>query len=338
MATRTIARLFDNYSDAAAAVRDLEAAGFPHDDISLVARGAEGGTTTPTTSTTDVADNGPGHTGASTGAGTGATLGTLVGGGAGLLAGIGALAIPGLGPIVAAGWLVAALTGAGVGAAAGGLLGALTQAGLGEEQAAVYAEGVRRGSNLVTVRADDSRAHEIDAILARHNAQDLDASSGRWDESGWVRHDSAPRAADDTMPARSTATAGMTSPTTGLGAATGIGTTTAAGQMGTRTGAGTRTDAAIGSPDGTPGNPPGTQASRGFDDVAGTNVSGARPQNETSRGAGTGMGGTSAPDGTPGNPPGTQVSRGLDKVAGTNVSGAHPENETNPNRNPNPAI
>jgi len=277
MTTRTIARLFDNYSDAAAAVRDLEAAGFPHDDISLVARGAESGTTTPATSTTDVADNGPGHTGAGTGAGTGATLGTLVGGGAGLLAGIGALAIPGLGPIVAAGWLVAALTGAGVGAAAGGLLGALTQAGLGEEQAAVYAEGVRRGSNLVTVRADEGRAHEIDAILARHNAQDLDSSTGRWDESGWVRHDSAPRAAGDMTPA----TAGMASPASGLGTAAGIGTTTAAGQMGTRTGLGTTTDAAIGSPDGTPGNPPGTQVSRGFDKVAGTNVSGAHPENET---------------------------------------------------------
>jgi hypothetical protein len=335
MATRTIARLFDNYSDAAAAVRDLEAAGFPHDDISLVARGAEdSSTTTPTTSTTDVADNGPGHTGAGTGAGTGATLGTLVGGGAGLLAGIGALAIPGLGPIVAAGWLVAALTGAGVGAAAGGLLGGLTQAGLGEEHAAAYAEGVRRGSNLVTVRADEGRAHEIDGILARHNAQELDVSSGRWDESGWVRNDGAPRGADDTMPARSPATSGMTTPGSGLGAATGIGTTTAAGQMGTHTGPGTRTDAALGSTDGMPGNPLGTQASRGLDDVAGTNVSGARPGNEAGRS--TGMG-SSQPDGTPGNPPGTQASRGFDKVAGTNVSGAHPENETNPNRNPNPA-
>ena len=312
MATRTIARLFDNYSDAAAAVRDLEAAGFQHDDISLVARGAEdGATTTSTTGTTDVTDNGPGHTGA----GTGATLGTLVGGGAGLLAGIGALAIPGIGPIVAAGWLVAALTGAGVGAAAGGLLGGLTQAGLGEEQAAAYAEGVRRGSNLVTVRADEGRAHEIDAILARHNAQDLDTSSGRWDESGWVRNDG--------MTGTGT---GMVSPAAGLGAAAGIGTTTAAGQMGTRTEPYDRTDAALGSPDGTPGNPPGTKLSRGLDDVAGTNVSGARPEHETGRG--TGMG-SSAPDGTPGNPPGTKLSRGFDEVAGTNVSGAHPENEAN---------
>lgn len=322
MATRTIARMFDNYSDAAAAVRDLEAAGFAHDDISLVARGAEDGTTTATTSTTDVAAEG--HTGAGTGGATGATLGTLVGGGAGLLAGIGALAIPGLGPIVAAGWLVAALTGAGVGAAAGGLLGALTQAGIGEEQAAVYAEGVRRGSNLVTVRADDSRATEIEEILARHNPQDYDATTGRWDEAGWTRHDT-------------TATGGLVDPAGGLGTTAGVGTTTAAGQMGTRTGTGSRTDASLvgGAPDGTPGNPPGTQLSRGFDKVAGTNVSGAHPENEMGStrnpdlAPGTRTGTlSSSPDGTPGNPPGTQASRGFDKVAGTNVSGAHPENET----------
>jgi hypothetical protein len=285
MAKRTIARLFDSYSDATAAVRDLEAAGFNHDDISLMARGNETGTTTDGTTATE-AD-------AATGGGTGATLGTLVGGGAGLLAGIGALAIPGIGPIVAAGWLVAAVTGAGVGAAAGGLLGALTQAGIGEEQAEVYAEGVRRGGNLVTVRTDDSRATEVEAIMQRHNAEAHDSTTGRWGEGGWVRNDAG------------------TDSTLGMGAATGLGSATG-----------------LGTPDGAPGNPPGTMASRGFDKLAGTNVSGAHPENE-----GTDL----RPDGTPGNPPGTKVSRGLDEVAGTNVSGAHPENEVNPNRNRTPS-
>jgi len=315
MATRIIARLFDSYADAAAAVRDLEAAGFVRDDISLVARGAEEGTTTTTDDATPAGSEGS----AATGGGTGATIGTLVGGGAGLLAGIGALAIPGLGPVVAAGWLVAALTGAGVGAAAGGLLGALTQAGIGEEQAEVYAEGVRRGGNLVTVRTEESRASEAEAVMLRHNGQDTDVRSGRWGDSGWTRHDAA------------------VDPASGLGTAAGVGTTTAAGEMGTRTGMGTRTDAALGgTPDGTSGNPPGTMASRGLDDVAGTNVSGARPENETRRG-GTGLGSGSAPDGTPGNPPGTKVSRGIDEAAGTNISGAHPENETGARRNPNPS-
>jgi hypothetical protein len=251
MATRTIARLFNSYADASAAVSDLESAGFAADDISLVARGADDGA-----STTETADR-SGQTGAATGGATGATLGTLVGGGAGLLAGIGALAIPGIGPVVAAGWLVATLAGAGVGAAAGGLLGALTQAGLGEEEAEVYAEGVRRGSNLVTVRADESRVAEVEAVMLRHNAQDTDPRTGRWEESGWVRHDTTPGVTGDPRASNPNATGvgpgamGVgVGGAAGLGTSAGMGTTAAGGSMGTRTDPGTRTDAAVG---GTPG-------------------------------------------------------------------------------------
>src|SRR5918997_6847702 len=178
MATRTIARMFDSYADASAAVRELEAAGFSHDDVSLIANRGDDATDGTTTTTETESDAG-------SGAGTGATIGTLIGGGAGLLAGLGALAIPGVGPIVAAGWLVAALTGAGVGAAAGGLLGGLTGAGLSEEHANVYAEGVRRGGNLVTVRTDESRVAEAEAIMARHNAADTDTLGTTYRESGW---------------------------------------------------------------------------------------------------------------------------------------------------------
>ena len=333
MATRTIARIFGSYSDAAAAVRDLEAAGFAADDISMVARGANGDPVT-----TDAHSDGD----AATGGGTGATIGGVIGGGAGLLAGIGALAIPGLGPVVAAGWLVATLAGAGVGAAAGGLLGALTGAGFGEDEAEAYAEGVRRGGNLVTVRTEESRVAEAEAVMRRHNAEQGPAVRGRWDDANWARTD------------------GMADP--------------ALGRSSARTGAGLATDSSFGAPDGTPGNPPGTMISRGVDEVAGTNISGAHPENERSSGswssapdgtrdnppgtkasrgfddvAGTNVSGArpenerssgswnSAPDGTPGNPPGTKVSRGIDEVAGTNISGAHPENDsTVPRRNPEP--
>jgi hypothetical protein len=277
MATRTIARLFDSYSDASAAVRDLEAAGFLRDDISLIAnRGEDGSTTTTTGDTTEET---------SSGAGTGAALGTLVGGGAGLLAGLGALAIPGLGPIVAAGWLVAALTGAGVGAAAGGLLGALTGSGLSEEESHVYAEGVRRGGNLVTVRTDDSRSAEVESIMLRHNAASADTRGADYRAGGWTGYDDA------------------AIPSSGLGTAAGVGTTTAAGQMGTRTGDYPRTDASLvgGPPDGTPGNPPGTKLSRGVDEVAGTNISGAHPENEAKGATGSTKPGT-ATGGVTGNP------------------------------------
>ncbi|MGG5822647.1 hypothetical protein [Falsiroseomonas sp. HW251] len=181
MATRTIARLFDDSSTAQAAVNELEGAGFARDDISYVAgQGTSANDTTRTTTTR-------GDTGADTGAGTGATLGTVLGGGAGLLAGLGALAIPGIGPIVAAGWLVATLTGAGVGAAAGGLLGGLAGAGFGEEDAATYSEGIRRGGHLVVVRvADDTRAAEAERILDRHGPVDMDRRTSEWRDAGWT--------------------------------------------------------------------------------------------------------------------------------------------------------
>lgn len=295
MAIRTIARMYDSYADASAVVRELEAAGFSHDDISLVGQGGEAAPAAETT-------------GGGTAAGTGATLGTLVGGGAGLLAGLGSLAIPGLGPLVAAGWLVATLTGAGVGAAAGGLLGALTGAGVSEEEANVYAEGVRRGGNLVTVRADESRAVEAERILARHNPVDVDTRRSEYQAGGWSRYDEAttppsgaPIAGTGTTSGAPITGTGM--PSSGTMAAGGVGTTTAAAAMGTRTSAHARTDAAVGTDD-------------------------ARSENEW-RHSGVGHGGLQddARDGTPENPPGTKASRAVDDALGTNVSGARPENE-----------
>src|SRR6185369_6616916 len=78
-------------------------------------------------------------------AGAGAGVGAAVGGTAGLLAGLGLMAIPGVGPVVAAGWLVSTLAGAAAGGLAGSVVGALTQAGVSKEDADVYAEGLRRG-------------------------------------------------------------------------------------------------------------------------------------------------------------------------------------------------
>lgn len=154
----TISRMYDNYGDAVATVNELEEARLPHHDISLVANAdAHGRATTPTESSRES------HS--ATGAATGAGIGAAVGGGAGLLAGIGSLAIPGIGPIVAAGWLVATLAGAGIGAASGGLIGALTGAGVSRDEAEVYDEGIRRGGSLVTVRVPDNEVPRVQAIL-----------------------------------------------------------------------------------------------------------------------------------------------------------------------------
>ncbi len=198
MATRTITRLFDSYDAAANAVQSLEAGGVPHDDISLVSNDAEGrhgsaasaGDAAPMGTETGVTSGDPAQ-GASTGAGSGATLGTVLGGGAGLLAGLGMLAIPGVGPIVAAGWLVATLTGAGVGAAAGGLAGSLAGAGVNEADAHVHAEGVRRGGAVVTVRADEAKAPAIEALLDGRAPVDLSTRRAEYEAEGWKGYDPA---------------------------------------------------------------------------------------------------------------------------------------------------
>ncbi len=179
MATRTLARLFDNHADAVNVVSKLEAAGFSHDDVSIVANNAN---TQHGAASTD---------GGATGAG--ATAGTMIGGGLGLAAGLGALAIPGVGPVVAAGWLVATLTGAGVGAVVGGgtggLIGSLTHAGVSEDEAHVYAEGVRRGGSLVTVRADAARADQAASILDAGKFVDPVGRRAEYQQAGWSRFD-----------------------------------------------------------------------------------------------------------------------------------------------------
>lgn len=174
MAMRSIARLYDTASQARMAVEELERAGFTQDDVSYLGGQENTGAA------------GAGERGVARGAATGATLGTMIGGGAGLLAGLGAMAIPGIGPLVAAGWLVAALAGAGAGAAAGGLLGGLVSAGLGEDEAAGYSEGVRRGGHLVVVRTEEARAAEAERILDRHGPVDMPTCTADWRSEGWT--------------------------------------------------------------------------------------------------------------------------------------------------------
>src|SRR5690242_20797766 len=162
--TQTVTALYDTYDAAVSAVNALEAAGIPHSDISVVSNNV------------DNRYNKDRHSNAAEDAGRGAGIGAAVGGVGGLLAGLGLLAIPGVGPVVAAGWLVAtaagAATGAVVGGAAGGLVGALTGAGVPERDAQFYAEGVRRGGTLVTARVDDARAPTAREILRRYKSVD----------------------------------------------------------------------------------------------------------------------------------------------------------------------
>jgi len=177
MAARTVTGLFDRYDDAAQAVRDLEAAGIPPRDISLVANNIDG--SHKSIATTD----------AGAGAGTGAAVGGVAGGAAGLLAGLGILAIPGVGPVVAAGWLVAAavgaLAGGTVGAAAGGIAGTFIAAGLDRDDANFYAEGIRRGGSVVTAKPDEKHLAAAEQILARRAVNTTERVRS-YRDAGWT--------------------------------------------------------------------------------------------------------------------------------------------------------
>ena len=190
--TTTISRLYDNYSDAQAAVTRLEAAGVPHSDISIVANNSDGWFDGKKDRDGDGVDD------RAEAAGTGAGVGAGIGGAAGLLAGLGLLAIPGLGPVVAAGWLAATAVGAAAGAATGGLVGALTQAGVSDDDAPLYAEGVRRGGSLVTAKVADVDKARLDAKL-NTSSVNLQDRSAAWQKSGWTGYDPAsqPYGADE---------------------------------------------------------------------------------------------------------------------------------------------
>jgi uncharacterized protein (TIGR02271 family) len=122
-------------------------------------------------------------------------VGTGIGGTVGLLAGLGVILIPGIGPILAAGPLVATLTGAGVGAAAGAavgsLVGALTRIGVPEQDAHFYAESVRRGGTLVMVRAEDNLADDAAEILGDAGAADVDERRSHYEQQGFAAHDAS---------------------------------------------------------------------------------------------------------------------------------------------------
>ena len=181
--SKTITRLFDDYGDATTAVRDLEALGISHDDISIVANNVHG--QHGSDDNDGVNDHGDVSRGTSTGA--------LLGGAGGLLAGLGLLAIPGLGPIVAAGWLAATAVGAGIGAvggaATGSLVGALKSAGHTDEEANVYSEGVRRGGTLVSAKVPDAHVAQAEAVLDRNRSVDTAARGTAYRQAGWTGFD-----------------------------------------------------------------------------------------------------------------------------------------------------
>lgn len=157
--------LFANQGQLNLAVSELTANGFRHSDISALLPSMD--------ATKEFAHEK--HTKAPEGAAVGAATGGVTGGAIGLLLGIGAIAIPGLGPFIAAGPIMAALAGAGVGGAVGTLTGALVGLGIPEYEAKRYETFLKDGGYLISVHADDGEwADKAKDILRRCGATDID--------------------------------------------------------------------------------------------------------------------------------------------------------------------
>ncbi len=172
---KTVVGSFDTIADASAAARAARAAGFIESDVSVIASNIRN-PNAPAPATKDDA----------AGAATGIVAGGALGGAAGLAVSLMGLAIPGIGPILAAGPIAAALAGAGAGAVAGGLIGGLVDLGVSETHAEYYAEAVRRGGALVTIRTDESRTGEAERLIRQHGAYDIDDRVLRWKSAGWA--------------------------------------------------------------------------------------------------------------------------------------------------------
>ena len=164
--------LFRDYEEASAAVHDLHREGFSRREVSLASREGSKALLEPK-------DERIG------GAGAGAALG----GATGMILGLAALAVPGIGPVVAAGPLAASLAGAGIGAATGGMIGALSNLGIPESEAGTLAEAIRRGVTLVSVRCDEHDVGKAEAILSRHGALDIDQHAAAFRNGHWTADD-----------------------------------------------------------------------------------------------------------------------------------------------------
>jgi hypothetical protein len=174
MAKKAVFCIASNAGQAERIANDLRLAGFSGNDISVLFPDRSG--------TRDFAHEQ--HTKAPEGAATGAGTGGILGGGLGWLVGIGSLAIPGVGPFIAAGPIMAALGGAALGAAVGGLTGALVGMGIPEYEAKQYEGKIREGNILISVHAEDG--DEVDRakdVMKRAGANDI-STSGESSVSG----------------------------------------------------------------------------------------------------------------------------------------------------------
>lgn len=186
---KTIVASYDSFDEAQRVARELVDGGFEASDVSVVASNVDGAYMTDERIKVTDASN----------TATGAVAGGVLGGAAGLAASLMGLAVPGLGAVIAAGPLAATLSVAGAGVIAGGLIGSLTDLGVPEADAEAYAEAVRRGGAIVTVRAADDATDDVVEVMRTHGAIDIDKRAAAWREQGWSGFDAdaAPYSSED---------------------------------------------------------------------------------------------------------------------------------------------
>jgi hypothetical protein len=173
---KTIAGFFRNQAEGEHARAALNQAGFSPDEVSFMAGD---------TRSQETPKVGPSlkDAGTESEAGSDAFVGGLIG----LAAGVIALVVPGIGPLLAAGPLAAAIGGATAGVAVGGVVGLLKDHGISDEKAEFYAEGVRRGGALVTVHGvDEDREKAARSILDKSGAIEVEQLADEWRRAGWT--------------------------------------------------------------------------------------------------------------------------------------------------------
>lgn len=159
--THTIVGFFGTPAQAKTAIQDLVSHGFSPDSISVIASDTGTPKVGPVPETGSTSDTGEK---------------TVIGGIAGFIVGMAALAIPGVGPIIAAGPLAAALTGAAAGAATGGLIGVMTDDGIPQREAERYSKAIGTGNVMVTVRTQEDRVDHAADLLEQNGATGVDDS------------------------------------------------------------------------------------------------------------------------------------------------------------------
>lgn len=165
-AEQRVLGIFKRQEDLENAIRALKDNHFNMDRVSLLGPNVD-----QVEGSEDLGGNRGSHDNTQEGAAAGAVAGTVLGGVGGLLVGLGALIVPGVGPLLAAGTFASTLAGAGIGAAAGGIVGALTSLGIPEEEANAYHERVKQGDYLLMVEGTDSEIRNAESILRNHSIE-----------------------------------------------------------------------------------------------------------------------------------------------------------------------